>query len=742
MAKQPSMLNKQVILDGLAYTVCGGLRIKNGHLPVNNHLIPEDFIGVCVASAADPTTDAYVIAQLKALGIRQVRLDLSYGDLENFNARFLRALIADKFSISLHLIQPINAAKHMENQAEQLIWQTFLQDVLDTFGRDIKQIEIGTTINRKRWAGYTYTGFLIAWQIAHDAIKSRDICLCGPSIQDFEPFYNVNLLKTFQRNKQLPDIHTNNLFSERVSEPERFDHRIFKYRWATIFKFNLIKKAHILKKIGADFGVNKLMSPVGFWAIYRILRILPDGAQKQADYAARYFLLLAASGAFQQVNWGALICQREGLISDGLTDADYPDLERVAHYKSVDGELKNYRHQPSFDAVKTVAKLIQGAQYLGAVATANGLEIHHFKQGEQHFHAAWTVNGKASLLKDIYPHDALQGLKILNRSGEVLTSKLDLITESPIYLIWNGLENSPLKPFTDKKPNLTIHAHVKNKQYFEFAEGDWRGLILAKDADEAKLLATTLHPDRLKSPTKDAALRHARNVIWAIADPRDSKRQLTVKQPVKMYPHKAFLDRFKPSKAKRSWDGAMELMRRGIGTAEPLAYFEKRNDRSLKQNFYICEHIPAQANIGQIFSALSSGQSNYLGLDAENIYRQFAQFCNDMHNRLIYFRDFSGGNILVNVKQGKLEFSLIDTARLRAFNHPPLAMKHRLADLNRACNKLNWSGREGFMQIYLGLSGRKFSWRYKLSFYLYDSKVWLKRRIGRKALKKLFKKSG
>lgn len=744
MTKQPSMLTRQVIRDGLSYILCGGFRINNGHLPVNNHLIPQDFIGVCVASAPNPATDVYIIAQLNALGIKQLRLDFSYGDLNNFNARFLRALIAHKFSISLHIVQPINAAKNMESQAEQLIWQTFLHNVLDAFGKDIKQVEIGTTINRKRWAGYTYAGFLIAWRIAHEVIKARNICLSGPSIQDFEPFYNINLLKTFRQKKLLPDIHTNNLFSERISEPERFDHRIFKYRWATIFKFNLIKKARILKKIATDFGVNKLISPVGFWAIYRIQRILPDGAQKQADYAARYFLLLAASGAFQQVNWGALICQREGLISDGLTEADYPDLERVAHYKSADNEVKNYRHQPSFDAVKTVAKLIQGAQYLGAIATADGLEIHHFKQGEQHFHAAWTVNGKAVLLTDVYQQNVLQALKILNRSGEVLTEQVDLITESPLYLIGNNLEifnNIEKNLLTDKAQSLTIHAHVKNRQYFKFTEDDWQGLILAKDADEAKLLAVALHPDRLKSPTKDAALRHARNVIWAVADPRDSKRQLTVKQPVKMYPHKAFLDRFKPSKAKRSWNGAMELMRRGIGTAEPVAYFEKRNDRSLKQNFYICEHIQADANIGQIFSALSSGQSTYFGLDAENIYRQFAQFCNNMHNRLIYFRDFSGGNILVNAKQDKLEFALIDTARLRAFNHPPLAMQYRMADLNRACNKLDWSGRERFMQIYLGLTGRKFTWLYKLPFYLYDSKVWLKRRMGRKALRKLFKKA-
>jgi len=738
--KQPSMLTKQVVYDGLSYILRGGLFIKKGHLPPNAHTIPNNFIGVCVASAPNPATDAYIISQLNALGIKQVRLDFSYGDLDGFNARFLHALIANNFAITLHIIQPMTAAKNMLSQTEQIIWQDFLQSVLNTFGNKVKLIEIGTTINRKRWAGYSYEGFLAAWNIAFNEIKARNIPLAGPNVQDFEPFYNISLLKSFKQKNLSPDIHSNNLFSERVNEPERYDHRVFKYRWASIFKYNLIKKARILQKIGKDFGIEELISPVAFWAIYRIQRRLPDGAEKQADYAARYFLLLAASGALLQANWGALICQREGLINDGLSESDYPDLERVAHYKSANGALANYQPYPSFNAVKTVAEMIQGAQYISAIASTNGLEIHHFMQGAKHIHVAWTINGEALLLNDIYQKHALQTAQILDRSGATLASNLGFITESPIYLIWDQIDKNLIKQSIDSAQKFTIHAHINNAQYFIFSEDGWRGLILAKDADEAKIITQRLHPNQLKSPTKDSALRHARNAIWAIEDPRNNAHQLTVKQPIKMYPHKAFLDRYKPSKAKRSWNGAMELMRRGISTARPIAYFEKINDQTLKQNFYICEFVQADTNIGQIFSALAAGQTTYLGMDAEEIYRQFALFCNNMHSRLIYFRDFSGGNILVSLNENKLEFSLIDTARLRTVSHTPFPVIYRIADLTRACHKLDWLGRERFMQIYLGLTGRKFIWQYHLLFYLYDGKVWLKRRIGRKGFKKLFKK--
>ena len=738
--KLPSMLTRQVVYDGLSYILRGGLLIKNGHLPPGNHTIPADFFGVCVASSADPAVDDYVISQLNQLGTKQVRMDFSYGDLTSFNARFLCALIAHQFEVSLHLVQPFEAARNMESPAEQAIWRQFLQDVLAQFGSKVRQIEVGTTINRKRWAGYSMPGFLATWGIAHHEIKSRSLKLAGPNLSDFEPIYNIGLLQTFKEKNQLPDIHTDNLFSERVSEPERFDHRIFKYRWATIFKYNLVKKARILKKISTDFGVAQLVSPVAFWAIYRIQRLLPDGEQKQADYAARYLTLTAASNSLAQVFWGAFICQREGLINDGLQESDYPPLERVTHYKSADGNLANYAPRASFNAVKTVTSLIQGAHYVRHIASAQGLEIHHFEQDDRQMHAAWTINGKVAFLSDVYEETTLNAARVLHRDGGLLHKNFELITESPIYLQWHADFPVKTKAQPALEKDLAIHAHINGLQYFRVNEDDWQGLVLAKDANEANMLMQALHPSKLHSPSKDAALRHARNAIWSVADPRDSSRLITVKQPVKMYPHKAFLDRYKPSKARRSWNGAMELLRRGVKTAQPVAFFEKIGDSTLKQNFYLCDYVQADCNVGQLFSAFASGEPAFLGLTPEDVYPQLAQYCHIMHSHGIHFRDLSGGNILVNIlADHKLQFSLIDTARLHSFNHP-VALKLRVADLTRACHKLHWAGRKRFMHIYLGLTGRKLRWQDKLQFHLYDFKVSMKRTIGRKGIKRLLKR--
>ncbi len=213
-----------------------------------------------------------------------------------------------------------------------------------------------------------------------------------------------------------------------------------------------------------------------------------------------------------------------------------------------------------------------------------------------------------------------------------------------------------------------------------------------------------------------------------------------------MYPHKALLDRYKPSKAKRSWNGAVELLRRGVATAHPVAFFEKVGDTSLKQNFYICDYVNTDCTVGEMFMHFAKGHQSYdfinkkISISAEETYVQLSQYLHKMHKNGAFFRDLSGGNVLVQVSADKqLHFSLIDTARAWFYTHPT-PFKYRIADLTRMCNKLHWAGRERFMGLYLANTGKKFTPAMKHAFYLYDFKVDFKRKYGRKGFKKLMQK--
>ena len=269
-----------------------------------------------------------------------------------------------------------------------------------------------------------------------------------------------------------------------------------------------------------------------------------------------------------------------------------------------------------------------------------------------------------------------------------------------------------------------------------------QGVLLARDASEAAKLLQEIHPERIASPARGAILRHARNAIWTIDDPRREGAKLVVKQPVKMHLHKKLFDQFKPSKALRSWSGTNELLRRGVSAAPPVAYFEKSGDRTLTQNYYLCEHVAADFTAREMVSAFSSGKTSFEDVAEADAYQQLGDYLLTMHGRGVFFRDLSGGNILVSkAANGKLDFSLIDTGRIHVFNRP-LAIGKRLSDLARICNKLHWAGRQKFLGRYMDALGKKLSWQHKLPFYLYDTKVALKRHIGRKGIKRLFSRRG
>lgn len=721
----------------------GGFALRDGHLPPAAHDIPEAFTSVGVAPAADPAHDTRQLDHLARLGVRRVRLDFTYGDADGPPARLLGKLASAGYRVSLHLLQPFEEARRMPDAMAAERWRSFLADTLERFGELADHIEVTSTVNRKRWAGYTLEGLLAAWGIAHEEVRRRGLVLAGPSITDFEPVYNVGLLALLRERGQLPDLHTDNLFAERALRPERWDHKILGERLAPLIRFNLVKKARLLARIGAQAGVPRLVSPAAFWTLPRIERRLPDSEQKQADYLTRYFVLCAASGALEHAGWGPLACHREGLVDDG--PQPYPKLERITHYARVSGP--EYRPRPAFDALAAFNRFIPGTRYEGRLSRNADIEVHAFSAPGRCLHVVWTPNARCAALPDLYAANDLAGAQLFDRDGTALSggpvtaSRLATlaVTEKPLYLLWTGDLRPAVSACAAPLPGVSVNAHGPGHLYYHRA-GDWHGMVRAADGAAADALITALHPEAIGAPQREATLRHARNAIWTVADPCHSGGRLVVKQPVKHHFHKKLLDRLKPSKARRSWNGACELERRGLGTAAPVAWFEQRSGDDLTRNWYVCAHVGGQLSIGTLFSAYARGESTHAGIAAGQAYAALAAFLLHMHGRGIFFRDLSGGNILVCPQaDGELAFQLIDTARIRLYPRG-VPLRQRMADLARACHKLHPPGREAFMALYLDELGQRFTARRRMAFALYDLKAALKRRLRKTAFYKALKR--
>jgi len=687
--------------------------------------LPEDFFGVCVASSEDPACDDYILARLRELGVKCVRVDYGYDSPGGFVARLVGRLLSEGYRVALHLVAPRRDMEALDTPDGAARWREFVRDAFARFGGGVELFEIGSTVNRRRWSGFTVPRFLRAWEIAWAEARERGLVLAGPNVTDFEPFYNVAILQALRQRGCRPEIHTNNLFVERATEPEAFDPKILGPGWAARLKFNTVRKAALLGAIGRWAGVPRTYSMHVSWSLRRIRRLLVDVEEQQADYVARYGCLAAASGGLQRVYWGPLIGQREGLIDDGTTF--FPEVFHVTFYGRANGKVGDYRIRPAFRAFQTVVRFLAGTTFTRRISARGSLEILEFQSAAHTLHAVWCRNGDCAVAADCYAAEALGAAEAFDRTGALLAAAPVLFTQRPTYLRWKAAAAIRLAPAPGSMADLRLAARGE-AEYVPIRQPDWRGLALARLAGD-KIDPAALLPGRLAPMDSAAArvLRNKRNRVWSVAAPWDARRQIVVKHFRPATGLRGWRQRFKAGKARRSWNGAQELLRRGIPTPEPVAWLEHPARPHAHESYYLCAAFAGGTSARQAFYAVNGGAAEFLGEPVAGLFRQIAELLARMHGRGVFYRDLSAGNLLLRRgADGNLEFALIDTGRAR-IGVKGLGIRPRLADLMRLCHPLAWRGREQFLRAYFLAANIRFAGWMRLAFHYYDWKHRLKK---------------
>lgn len=136
---------------------------------------------------------------------------------------------------------------------------------------------------------------------------------------------------------------------------------------------------------------------------------------------------------------------------------------------------------------------------------------------------------------------------------------------------------------------------------------------------------------------------------------------------------------FRKSKARRSYEYATILLERGIGTPQPVAYFENYNWIGLKDSYYISEHLSVSLTYRELITI-----PDYP--DHENILRQFTRFTFGLHEKGIEFLDHSPGNTLIKKgEDGQYQFYLVDLNRMNF--HSAMNFENRMKNLSRLTPK-------------------------------------------------------
>jgi len=727
--RRPSRLDLEFCkeaLKGLAPFQSGSGR--GGESEERNLLSKESF-GFCLAVPRSEAECDCILELVRESGVGAVRLDFSPEQDEPLAARLLRGLKAADVRVLLHFVPPLETASRFTEQIIQDEWRNFMLGCLDCFAGMFEAVEIGSTINRARWSGLDLAGFLAMWEVGHAVCRSRGILLVGPNVTDFEPQYNAGVLGMLAHRKMLPAIHSNNLFAERSMEPEAADHKIMGVALRNLHGYDLRKKIALLARISRRYGIGRNWSTCAFWTIPRVQRSLSHTEEQVADYLVRYYVLCASAGGFERIFWGPLVSYREGLVDDGTDDRSSSDQrDVVTFYAGYPGECAQWRRRPAFHALRGLVRFLRGCRYYAARCAGQGLELHELRSDTQVCIVAWTMNGGLARVADCFAEDSLLALSSSHgRDGTEREDCPDFISESPTYFFWPCDQAPQVLETACPLAQLVAARTPPGHGYYQYDAAKWRGIVVARNRNEAAQMFDAIGPEAICRRKEEASLRKSRNAIWTVADPRNTDRTLVVKKPRIIAWHKRVLDRRKPSKALRSWNGTSELMRRGIETPGVVAYFESTDPNAIFENWFFCEHVAGAGAVRSFFNRFADGQETVEGFTFEEFMGSLIRFVLRMHGKGVYFRDLAGGNVLVKITPpGELEFSLIDTARIRCFPGG-MKLRHRLDDLKRLTNKLRPEQQAVFMDRYLAHLNKRFGWRQSLSFKLYAWKVWLKR---------------
>lgn len=115
---------------------------------------------------------------------------------------------------------------------------------------------------------------------------------------------------------------------------------------------------------------------------------------------------------------------------------------------------------------------------------------------------------------------------------------------------------------------------------------------------------------------------------------------------------------FRKSKAQRSYEYANKLTEMGIGTPEPIGYYEFCTSLLFKKSFYISAQLECDLTYRELTTDLDYPEH-------EAILRAFTRFTYELHEKQVLFLDHSPGNTLIKKTDKDYAFYLVDLNRMQ-----------------------------------------------------------------------------
>jgi hypothetical protein len=394
-------------LGGLAWVVVNHLpRMRRRYLELKQGLYrqPQPWGGVGVAVRPWERDPNGLMAAIEELGVQNILLRLHPWQ-QDHTAEENLARDLSKRGCDLTFALPQNR----ELVRDPARWQAAISEIAERFLPYGHRFQVGQAVNRSKWGVWNLREYLSLVSSASKILRQRgEVELLGPAVIDYE-FHVTAAILNLRQEELYFDIVSSLLYVDRRGAPE--NHQL---------GFDTVDKVVQLKAVAETAGncsgrswITEVNWPLREGPHSPAGRAVSVAEEQQADYLTRYYLLALGTGLVERVYWWQLAARGYGLME--------PDES---------GEL---RRRPSFRALETLTRHLEGTTFLGPLPAAEPVRLYLFRQPDgDELIVGWTTSGRASTALP----SAVR--RLVARDGEELdfTSKAEVEVDGSPRYIW------------------------------------------------------------------------------------------------------------------------------------------------------------------------------------------------------------------------------------------------------------------------------------------------------------------
>lgn len=272
-----------------------------------NEFSNEEFYGIGV------NLDKGNIQQelVEELGVKNLIIRLPLWDIQNIDSYVEFAQSFNKTNKKNILLNVMQDRNNIENH--QLLKDN-LELIFTKFTNIVDEYQIATTINRAKWGFFSVQEYLDFYKVAQNLKEEKfpNIKLLGPSVIDFEYYYNVRAMFNFQKIKY--DIVSALLYVDRRGSPNNTQYIFFDTKNKINLLFSLVKLSN---KCENEIYITEVNWPLSNTAPYAPTSEKECvSCEEYTKYMVDYFKIARDSKKIKRVYWHQLVAPGYGLVDN------------------------------------------------------------------------------------------------------------------------------------------------------------------------------------------------------------------------------------------------------------------------------------------------------------------------------------------------------------------------------------------------------------------------------------------